>query len=56
MHFTNAELNRIAFIVFVLSVLVVIWLVLYLVTNKELNRMKYPGNVKIKKVFFRKGS
>jgi hypothetical protein len=49
MHFTNLELNQFTFFVFVVAVLLVAWLVVYLVANKEVNRMKYPGNVKIKK-------
>jgi hypothetical protein len=49
MLFTNPELNLLSLIFFVLIVLCFVGIVPWLVTNKELNRMKYPGNKKLKK-------
>jgi hypothetical protein len=49
MLFTNPELNFLSFIFFVLIVLCCVGIVPWLMTNRELNRMKYPGDKKLKK-------
>lgn len=49
MLFTNPELNLFSLLLLVLFVLCLAGIVPWLMTNRELNRMKYPGNKKLKK-------
>jgi hypothetical protein len=49
MLFTNPELNLLSLLFAILLTFCFVGIMLWLMTNRELNRMKYPGNKKLKK-------
>jgi hypothetical protein len=50
--FTNPQLNVATLLLTVLLILALAGLMAFLLTRKEINRMKYPGNVKLRKYKF----